>query len=130
MAGSAEGVATSSNHELPSPVALQQRQAVVKASSVTGEAASDAISGPGSASSLTPRELGARAPRLHQNSNDGAAIKPQQLQNLQDAREVPHGPLVSKVAAAFQQQAPAGAFVVRDVKISRIAGELEPVLSF
>jgi len=125
MAGSAEGVGTSSNHELPSPVALQQRQA----SSVTGEAASDAMSGPGSASSLSLRERGAGTPQLHQNGNDGTATKPQQLQNLQDAREVPHGPLVSKVAAAFQQQAPAGAFVVRDVKISRIAGELEPVLS-
>eukprot|EP00775_Hariotina_reticulata_P007806 gene7806-8003_t len=47
--------------------------------------------------------------------------------HTQDFTPATGGPLALKVAAAFQQPAPAGAFVVRDVKISRIAGELEPV---
>jgi hypothetical protein len=57
-----------------------------------------------------------------------------QLQGLQQTGAAGEGSgrssstLLGKVAAALQEPVPAGAYVVRDVKISRLAGELDSLL--
>lgn len=63
-----------------------------------------------------------------QQQQDGPALKLDgiELQGLEAGKKA--GGLSAQVADALKQPVPVGAYVVRDIKISRLAGELEPVM--
>eukprot|EP00878_Enallax_costatus_P011272 GHUV01011769.1.p1 GENE.GHUV01011769.1~~GHUV01011769.1.p1 ORF type:complete len:887 (+),score=340.48 GHUV01011769.1:35-2695(+) len=103
-------------HELPSPAASQrglERQELTGAASFAESPNGGAVlSHPGRAVSPQPRQ------------QDG----PTSSDDIEIMTGAKAGALSARVAEALKQPVPAGAYVVRDVKISRLAGELEPVL--
>lgn len=112
-AGSTAGTAPAASLvELPSPVATHQELTGV--SGIAGLA--DLGASTQSSRAATPQQL-----------EVGRAVSPDgiKLQGLKQQQG--KSKLSATVAEALQQPTPAGAYVVKDVKISRLAGALEPM---
>lgn len=106
--------------DLPSPAGSQgelERRDLTHAAAVAGLAdGSTTVS-----SAFQP------AAQLQKQKQDGpVSIESIELQGLKPANKALG--LSSQVADALKQPSPAGAYVVRDVKISSLASELEPVM--
>jgi hypothetical protein len=117
-AGAAEAAALAAL-ELPSPVPASEGLTGVHGIAGLAE------QGPSASSSraATPHQLLAQQ-QQQQHAVDADGIQLQVVVK-QQASSKQRGKLSAVVSEALQQPIPAGAYVVRDVKISRLAGELD-----
>lgn len=112
-------------YDLPSPAAPHQE---LELREPTGTA-SFAESPDGGTKLVRPGRTNAprQKPQQQQEKEEGP-IRPNDIECEGLTSDGLAGALSTRVAEALKQPVPAGAYVVRDVKISRLAGELEPVL--
>ncbi|WIA31642.1 hypothetical protein OEZ86_002522 [Tetradesmus obliquus] len=115
-AADAAAAAALAGLELPSPVPASEGLTGVHGIAGLAE------TGPSASNSraATPHQL---HPQQQQHAVDADGIQLQLMK--QQASSKQRGKLSAVVSEALQQPIPAGAFVVRDVKISRLAGELD-----
>jgi hypothetical protein len=119
-ANAAEAVALAAL-ELPSPVAGCEGLTGVHGIAGLAEAGASA----NNSRAATPHQLMPPSPQQQQQQRvvDPDGIQVQLMK--QQASSKQRGKLSAVVSEALQQPIPAGAYVVRDVKISRLAGELD-----
>jgi hypothetical protein len=120
-ANAAEAVALAAL-ELPSPVAGCEGLTGVHGIAGLAEAGASA----NNSRAATPHQLMPPSPQQQQQQQrvvDPDGIQVQLMK--QQASSKQRGKLSAVVSEALQQPIPAGAYVVRDVKISRLAGELD-----
>jgi hypothetical protein len=118
-AGAAEVVALAAL-ELPSPVAACEGLTGVHGVAGLAEQGASA----NNSRAATPHQLVLSPQQQHQRVIDPDGIQVQVVKQP-EASSKQRGKLSAVVSQALQQPIPAGAYVVRDVKISSLAGELD-----
>jgi hypothetical protein len=107
---------------LCSPAASQkelQHQKLTRAAAIAGQ--TDNHAAPGG-----PEPSASQEQQQQPQVEPALQLTDIELQGLKAGKKP--GGLSTQVADALKQPVPVGAYVVRDIKISRLAGELEPIL--